>query len=120
MFPPENDFCQELIPGGTHADCHYTIASPQVHGRAFDLLQGAPLRDHGRKCTAPVVFAVLFWAAARMTSLAAACAALRAAPCDQAVRNALLATLPDFARLQGALNRALRATSREVFAEPAA
>jgi hypothetical protein len=88
--------------------CHYTIASPQVHGRAFDLLQGAlRLRDHGPKCTAPVVLAVLFWAAARMTSLAAACAALSDAPCDQAIRNALLATLPDFAQLQGALNRAL-------------
>jgi len=88
--------------------CHYTIASRQVHDRAFDRLQGAlRLRDHGPKCRAPVVLAVLFWAAARMTSLAAACAALTGAPCDQAVRNALLATLPDFARLQGALNRAL-------------
>jgi Transposase DDE domain len=88
--------------------CHYTIASPQVHGRAFDLLQGAlRLRDHGPKCTAPVVLAVLFWAAARVTSLAAACAALCDAPCDQAIRNALLATLPDFAQLQCALNRAL-------------
>src|SRR5260370_42503012 len=88
--------------------CHYTIASRQVHRRAADVVQGAlRLRDHGPKCTAPVVLAVLFWAAARMASLAAACAALRDAPCDQAVRNALLATLPDFARLQRALNRAL-------------
>jgi hypothetical protein len=88
--------------------CHYTIASPQVHRRAFDLLQGAlRLRDHGPKCTAQVVLAILFWAAARMTSLAAACAALCDAPCDQAIRNALLATLPDFAHLQCALNRAL-------------
>lgn len=88
--------------------CHYTIASAQVHGRAFDLLQGAlRLRDHGPKCTTRVVLAILFWAAARMTSLAAACAALCAAPCDQAIRNALLATLPDFAQLQARLNRAL-------------
>lgn len=88
--------------------CHYTIASRQVHRRAADAVQGAlRLRDHGPKCTAPVVLAVLFWAAARMASLAAACAALRDAPSDQAVRNALLATLPDFARLQRALNRAL-------------
>ena len=88
--------------------CHYTIASPHVHRRAADVVQGAlRLRDHGPKCTAPVVLAVLFWAAARMASLAAACAALRDAPCDQAVRNALLATLPDGARLQRALNRAL-------------
>jgi putative transposase len=88
--------------------CHYTIASRQVHRRAADVVQGAlRLRDHGPKCTAPVVLTVLFWAAARMASLAAACAALRDAPSDQAVRNALLATLPDFARLQRALNRAL-------------
>ena len=73
--------------------CHYTIASRQVHDRAAALLQGAlRLADHGPKCTASVLLAVLFWAAA---------------PCDQAIRNALLATLPDFARLQGALNRAL-------------
>jgi DDE family transposase len=88
--------------------CHYTIASRQVHDRAFDWLQGAlRLRDHGPKCTARVVFAVLFWAAARMTSLAAACASLTDAPSDQAVRNALLAILPDIAQLQCCLNRAL-------------
>lgn len=88
--------------------CHYTIASRQVHDRARDLLQGAlRLRDHGPRCTARVVFAVLFWAAARMASLAAACAALTDAPCDQAIRNALLALLPDSARLQCRLNRAL-------------
>ncbi|MFI5401084.1 MAG: transposase [SAR324 cluster bacterium] len=88
--------------------CHYTIVSRQVHDRAFDWLQGAlRLRDHGPKCTAQVVLAVLFWAAATMTSLAAACATLTDAPSDQAVRNALLATLPDIARLQCCLNRAL-------------
>jgi DDE family transposase len=88
--------------------CHYTIASRQVHDRAFDCLQGVlRLRDHGPKCTARVVLAILFWAAARMTSLAAACAALTDAPCDQAIRNALLATLPDIAQLQRCLNRAL-------------
>jgi putative transposase len=50
---------------------------------------------------------VLLWAAARITSLAAACAALCRAPSDQAVRNALLATLPDFQQLQRRLNQAL-------------
>jgi len=88
--------------------CHYTIASRQVHDRAFDCLQGVlRLRDHGPKCTAQVMLAILFWAAARVTSLAAACAALTDAPSDQAVRNALLATLPDIAPLQRCLNRAL-------------
>jgi hypothetical protein len=96
------------FPEGTMRSCHYTIASRQVHDHAFDCIQGVlRLRDHGPKCTARVVFAVLFWAAARMTSLAAACAALRDAPSDQAVRDALTATLPDLAQLQRCLNRAL-------------
>lgn len=65
------------------------------------------LQDHGPKCRASVVLAILFYAAARITSLAAACAALRQAPSDQAVRDALAATLPDIHELQRRLNRAL-------------
>jgi putative transposase len=88
--------------------CHYTISSRQVHDRAVDRVQTyLRLGDHGPKCSAQVVLTVLFWAAARVASLAAACAALVGAPCDQAVRNALLATLPVFAELQRRLNRAL-------------
>src|SRR5262249_11967335 len=52
---------------------------------------------------------LLFYAAARLTSLAAACAALRQAPSDQAVRDALRATLPPLFDLQALLNRALTA-----------
>jgi putative transposase len=66
------------------------------------------LADHGPKCTAGVLWAVLFYAAARITSLAAACAALRDAPSDTAVHDALLATLPAFAELSRRLNRALQ------------
>jgi putative transposase len=88
--------------------CHYTITSRQVHQHAVDRVQTyLRLGDHGPKCSAAVVLAVLFWAAARITSLAAACAALGGAPCDQAVRDALLATLPVFAELQRRLNQAL-------------
>src|SRR6202020_1180846 len=77
----------------------------QVHDLAVDRLQTyLCLGDHGPKCSAAVGLSVLLWAAARVTSLAAACAA---APCDQAVRDALLATLPAFAQLQQRLNRAL-------------
>jgi putative transposase len=65
------------------------------------------LTNHGPRCTAALLYAVLCWAAARIASVAAACAALRQAPSDQAVRTALLATLPDFQRLQQQLNRAL-------------
>jgi hypothetical protein len=89
--------------------CHYTITAPQVHSLARDHAQRyLRLKDHGPKTTAPVLFALLFWAAARLASIAAACAALRAAPSDQAVRDALAATLPAFAELQRRLNRALR------------
>jgi putative transposase len=66
------------------------------------------LRDHGPKCKAGVLWAVLFYACARVTSLAAACAALRDAPGDSAAHDALLATLPDSAELQRRLNRALQ------------
>jgi hypothetical protein len=50
---------------------------------------------------------ILFYAAARIASLAAACSALRDAPTDQAVRDALAATLPDIHELQRRINRAL-------------
>jgi putative transposase len=87
---------------------HFTITSRQVHQLATDRLQAAlRLPDYGRKCSAAVVLGVLFWAAALSRSLAAACTALVAAPSDQALRNALRATLPAAAELQRRLNRAL-------------
>ena len=57
----------------------------------------------------PGQFAVhpVAYAAARITSLSDACKALRDAPSDEAVRLALIATLPDFAELQRRLNAAL-------------
>jgi hypothetical protein len=87
----------------------YTITARQVQQHAQNQLQQSlRLKDHGPKCTVAVLYAVLFWAASHLTSIAAACAALLRAPSDQAVYNALLATLPIFARLQQQLNRALR------------
>src|SRR5713226_3945493 len=55
-----------------------------------------------------MLWTILLYAAARITSLAAACAALRHAPSDTAAHDALLAGLPDFAELQRRLNRALQ------------
>jgi Transposase DDE domain len=66
------------------------------------------LHDHGRKCTALTLLTVLFYAAARVTSLAAACKALVQAPGYQATHDALLATLPDIHELQRRLNRTLQ------------
>lgn len=86
-----------------------TITPRHVHARARWLLQEhVRLADHGRKAKAAVLWAVLFWAASRISSLAAACAALRDAPSDSAAHDALLATLPDFAELQRRLNGALQ------------
>jgi putative transposase len=87
----------------------YTITPGHVHAHAaWRIQKHVRLPDHGRKCKAGVLWAVLFWAASRISSLAAACAALRDAPSDTAAHDALLATLPAFAELQRRLNRALQ------------
>ena len=87
----------------------YTITRRSVHLYAESVCQRhIRLTDHGPKCRASVLWALLFWAASRISSLAAACAALRDAPSDTAVHDALLATLPDYAQLQHRLNRALQ------------
>ncbi|MCA1683690.1 MAG: peptide synthetase [Actinobacteria bacterium] len=89
--------------------CHYTLTPADVRFHAGLVLQGhLRLADHGPKCTAATLWAVLLYAACRISSLAAACAALRDAPSDSAARDALLATLPDTHELQRRVNRALR------------
>jgi putative transposase len=87
----------------------YSITPRHVHARASHLFdKHLRLPDHGPKCRACVLWTVLFYAASRITSLAAACAALREAPSDTAAHDALLATLPALAQLQRRLNRALQ------------
>lgn len=89
--------------------CQYTLTPKDVQLHASHVCQEhLKLKDHGPKCKASLLWAVLFYAAARITSLAAACKALRDAPCDQAVRDALLATLPETHELQRRINRALQ------------
>ncbi len=88
---------------------HCTITGPVVQAHAQRLLQKhVRLQDHGPKCSAGMLWTVLLYAAARITSLAAACAALVRAPSDTAVHDALLASLPNCAELQRRLNRALQ------------
>jgi Transposase DDE domain len=87
-----------LTPAAVH---HYATALVQRH------LQ---LRDHGPKCSASGVLTLLFTAAAWVTSLSETCRRLRGAPSDEAVRRALLATLPQYAALQRCLNTALAST----------
>lgn len=87
----------------------YTITPQHVHAHAlWRLQQQVRLADHGPKCKAAVLWSILFYAASRITSLAAACAGLRDAPSDTAAHDALLVTLPAFAELQRRLNRALQ------------
>jgi Transposase DDE domain len=88
---------------------HYPITARAIHEHAAALCQEhLRLRDHGPKCTALTLLTLLFYAAARLASLAAACASLSRAPSDTAARTALRATLPDIDQLQRRLNRALQ------------
>lgn len=87
---------------------HYTITPPQVQAHAAALLtKHLKLRDHGPKTKVAVLLSILFYAASRMISLAAACASLVKVPTDQTVHDALLAILPDIKELQRRFNRAL-------------
>ena len=85
-----------------------TLTARRVHRCAAAVLQDhLKLPDHGPKCRAGPLLTLLFYAAARLTSLSDACQSLRDAPSDEAARLALIATLHDFAALQRRLNAAL-------------
>lgn len=89
---------------------HCTITRSEVHHHTQQILaQHLRLPDYSRKCTQQVVLAVVLAAAARLTSLFAACQRLAKAPSAETLRKALLATLPQQAELQRRLNRALAA-----------
>jgi putative transposase len=86
----------------------YTITPKDVDRHAAHLCQThLKFKDHGPKCRASVLLNILFYAAARICSIAAACKALKDAPSDQAVYDALAATLPELHELQRRVNRAL-------------
>jgi hypothetical protein len=88
---------------------HYIVTPAAVRAHAQLLCQKhLRLANHGPKCTAGMLWAVLCYAACRISSLAAACTALRNAPSDSAVHDALLATLPQAQELQRRVNRALQ------------
>lgn len=102
----------------------HTISSREVHGWALNWLLAANLlKDHGRLCTAAVVWSLVLRAAARMTSIYAACRDLAEAPSDQALFNALNDGLPRTLKvlerrlneaLTGHLSRGMRRRSWEV------
>jgi len=87
-----------------------SISRAEVHQYAASLLERyVQFRDFGKRCSSSVMITVLFYAAARVVSISNACARLSKAPSDETFRQALLATLPSWAKLQRRLNRALSA-----------
>jgi hypothetical protein len=88
----------------------YNIQSKDVHNRATGVVLGnVGIKDHGYKCLATVMVTIMFYAASRLTSLFDACQRLVHAPTDEAMRQALLATLPPIVKLERQLNSALGA-----------
>jgi hypothetical protein len=86
----------------------YTITSREVHDCTASTLQKhIQLPDHGPKCTASLLITILLYAASRITSIYDACQRLAAVPSDQALRDALRATLPPINELERRLNAGL-------------
>jgi putative transposase len=86
----------------------YIITKAEVHAYAEDWLGTAlRLEYQGYKCSTSTLLQILLIAAARVVSVFAACRDLADAPCDQTIRNALAATLPEIAELERRLNLAL-------------
>jgi DDE family transposase len=72
-----------------------SVSCSEVHQWALLWLMKAELlKDHGPKCTPTVVWSLVLRAAARLTSVWAACRDLANAPSQQAVFDALEAGLP--------------------------
>ena len=91
-------------------NAQFTVTGRDVQRHTAELLRAKiGLKPLNGKCTLPVLLHVLCAAAARLTSIFAACAHLQKAPSAETARLALLATLPDYAQLQKAVNRALTA-----------
>lgn len=85
-----------------------TLRDRDVQEHAASLLQRhLCLKDFNGKTSVEVILHVLFFAAARLTSIYAACQRLRDAPRGDTLFDALLATLPQFAELQRRVNRTL-------------
>jgi hypothetical protein len=86
----------------------YIVTKDEVYGTASYWLASAVKWEYeGRTCTAGTLIQTLLIAAARVVSIYAACRELADAPCDQTIRNALNANLPDIKTLERQLNRGL-------------
>src|SRR5258708_14790898 len=86
----------------------YTVTGKDVQEHTAALLeQKAGLNPTEGKCSRSILMLLVCAAAARLTSLYDACAQMKDAPSGETARLALLATLPDYAKLQQGVNRAL-------------
>ena len=73
----------------------YTITPQEIYRYAAKVLPPHLRWQHlGPKCTVTTLLQVLFYAAAQLCSIFAACSRLRDAPSDQAVRAAPAALCP--------------------------
>ena len=89
---------------------HYTITPKEIYRYAASVLQPhLQWSDHGPKCTVTTLLQVMFYAAAQLCSIFAACSRLRDAPSDQAVRDALTALCPEAETLEQQLNASFAA-----------
>ena len=87
-----------------------TVSVRAVHAHAATLIEThLKIQDYGHKCRGTVLIAILLFAAARMRSVFDACGRLRDAPSDQAVRNALVAMLPEMNTIERRINCGLSA-----------
>src|ERR1035438_5006287 len=103
-------YAKESSMEGAMRKAHYTVCGKDVQEHAASLLRKhLGLSDHSQKCGSSLLLQVLFAATARLTSIFAACLYLKEAPSCETIRKALLATLPDYAKLQRGVNRALAA-----------
>ena len=89
---------------------HYIITPQEIYRYAANVLEPhLQWRDPGSKCTVNKLLQILFYAAAQLCSVYAACRRLREAPSDQAVRDALVALCPEAETLEQGLNASFAA-----------
>ena len=101
---------------------NFTLTAPQVHRCAAVVLQDhLKLGDHGPKCRASLLFTLLLYAAARITSLSDACKTLRDAPSDEAAPLGPHRHLARFCRIAAPTQRRLgRQLAQDLAPQPAA
>ncbi len=86
----------------------YSVTGKDVQEHTAALLeQKAGLQPTKGKCSLSVLIPLVCAAAARLTSLFDTCTQMKDSPSNETARKALLAALPDYAKLQQGVNRAL-------------